>query len=157
MPIRSLTGFRGKRSIGRLSEPSRGHGRPRGGNGGLMDDLEGVVWAGLLLVVGLLMAVFVIGCFGDHLTAKNESHTGTVSAVVYTPSQTGIGPAIGGNGGVAITTTSEEWTIVVTVNGKPHPVSVTPERWAGFKVGQQVQVTMFCGGWTGSVLSTRID
>lgn len=122
-----------------------------------MDDREGVFWVCLSVAIGVMISVFIVGYAGDRLTAKTESYTGTVSAVVYTPSQTGIGPATGGNGGVAVTTTSEEWTIVITINGTPHPVSVTPERWAIFKVGQQVPVTVYRGGWTGSVLSTRID
>lgn len=105
-----------------------------------MDTTEILFYSFIVIVITALILLVV-----DETWTVNGGHmTGTVIERSYTPSstRTGAGPVIGGNGGVAVTTSasSEKWTLVCDFNGQVETVDADKKEWVKYDKGDVITV-----------------
>lgn len=113
------------------------------------------------LIIGFISLILIIGGV-DNIFAKDA---GTMEVVieqkVYVPSSTstGVGPAIGGNGGVAFTTSysSEKWVLLLKLpNGNFESFQTSKEQWVELKEKQTVSVRYSLGAITEDIILDKI-
>lgn len=94
------------------------------------------------LILVIVSLFFLSGC------QTTEVH-GTVIGKAYTPSTTGVGPVVGGKGGVVVTTTPEKWVLILKYDGgSVDSDEVYAETWAQFEKGDRFQGIMHWYGLT---------
>ena len=116
-----------------------------------MDDIFEFI---LFSAIGIIILIIVLSVM-DYTLGTDKAMTGIVIDKAYTASSTntGVGPAVGGNGGVAVvvTSTPEEYTLFVKQdNGEVSKISVDGNKWLSLKAGDKVNYTVRIGKWSGS-------
>lgn len=83
----------------------------------------------LAVVIGLIVIV-------DYANSQSVLiGSGKVVQRTFVPSTTSTGYTNAGKGGFVVSSTDEEWTIVVDINGEPTPVHVDKHEWSYLDVG----------------------
>jgi hypothetical protein len=110
-----------------------------------------------------IMAILILGlivCMVDCSVGHNTFESGVVVEKVFSPGKTGVGvgPNIGGNGGATVVVTSsiDEWHILVKTKTGLVDVKVDKEQWVIVKVGDMVTVKHWVGGMSGSIYDSTI-
>lgn len=121
---------------------------------------------GIICAVTLALVLGILSGLGynlyDRMNGTSIVRVGYVESRNYVPSSTsvGIGPTMGGNGGVAITTSSksEEYVLIVNVPdlNSTKAIEVNKSTWAKAKIHQKMTLT-FTIGRSGAEYETPTD
>jgi len=108
------------------------------------------------ILFGILF-LCVVGLSAEYLGSHVETIHVTVVEKFYTASSTGtgIGPSMGGQGGVVVIVTSspEKYTLFVKEkNGQPFPVSVSRSTWVSVEKGETIDLPVRIGGVSKGIL-----
>jgi len=108
--------------------------------GALIVGVIGLVAIGLVIGMVVGFVYFICWCF-----SPSHEETATVVDKYYMPSHTGIGPALGGNGGVAVTFTSEEYTVSVKLkSGDTYEIELDEDDFHKVNRGDKIKVSICC-------------
>lgn len=103
-----------------------------------------------------LVILSLIYSFIDEVFAKDGGvYEGVVIERDYTPesNHTGVGPALGGSGGMAVTISHEDekWVLICKLNDKVKPIETSKENWVKYDSGDKVKVAYSLGRFSGDV------
>ena len=65
---------------------------------------------------------------------------GVILDKAYTGGQTGVAPIVGGNGGIAVTHTSDKYLVFFEFEGEPHKCQVNEDFWMRVQAGEKCGV-----------------
>ena len=113
-------------------------------------------------LIGLLVLIFLYVILDSLFAKELPPIDGIVLEKDFTPedTRTGIGPAIGGGGGIAITTShsDEKWVLIIEFSdGDVQPVETEKETWLKYNKGDKVKVSLWKGLFGGISLGSVID
>lgn len=116
-----------------------------------MDDIFDFILGGIVII----FIAAIIYSILDYGLGTDKAMSGIVVDKAYTASSTnvGVGPAVGGSGGVAVVTTStpEKYTLFVRQgDGKVAKIPVDSNKWLRLKNGDKVDYTVRVGKWSHS-------
>lgn len=119
----------------------------------------GLTFTIVYICIALCVAMLVFFVL-DRITARYETDTGIVYSKLYGPdtSSVGVGPVIGGNGGMTVVMTghSEEFKIMFQGNKITKSISVDEKLWCELKQGETINVRYVVGGISGDVGSAEV-
>jgi hypothetical protein len=95
----------------------------------------------------LLLLAVTTAAVVDGVGGHTERRPAVVESVGFTPGQAGMG--VSGGGHAVVTTTADEYTAVLLVDGVGRvPVTVPRDRWVALEPGRAVTVSRRVPRWT---------
>lgn len=103
----------------------------------------------MISFIVVILCLLILWLFYSILDEKLATHGCFKTAIViqrdFTPesNSTGIGPAIGGGGGVAFTNSHEDekWVLIVKFpNGDIEPIETDKEKWCKYDKGDEIKI-----------------
>lgn len=106
-------------------------------------------------IVVLFIGFFIYSILDESMAKKGGEYDAVVIQRDYTPEadSTGVGPAIGSNGGIAVTFSHEDekWVLICKLNGEIEPIETSKENWAKYDKGDKVKIEYTLGYWSNEV------
>jgi len=109
----------------------------------------------IIVLVSSLVIITVLVLIADQFCGKYVTRSGVVIEKSYTPSSTGtgVGPSIGGSGGVAVVVTSSSETYTLFIernNGEIDNHETDRDTWLRAKVGDKITYRVWVGRFLGA-------